>query len=122
MSVRNRLLVLALGLACAATSHAGNAPTAATGATPPAVVVEARAMLERLVATRTTPGQGAVLPMAQYLSDRFVEAGFSASDIEQVRKDDDGALIVHYRPAPASTKAPVVFLAHMDVVDARRED
>lgn len=121
MSVR-RLLVLALGFAYVSAGHAGNPPAAAIGTAPHAVVVEARSMLERLVSFRTTPGQGAVLPMAQYLSDRFVEAGFSTSDIEQVHTDDGVGLIVHYRPAPASAKAPVVFLAHMDVVDARRED
>ena len=60
--------------------------------------------------------------LAQYLADRFAEAGFPASDIELLRVDDDVALIVRYRPVPAAAKAPVVFLGHMDVVDARRED
>jgi carboxypeptidase PM20D1 len=122
MPTRDRLLVLALALACVPASHASNAPTTATSARPAVVAVEARAMLERLVSFRTAPGQGAVLPLAQYLGDRFVEAGFAASDIELVRKDDDIAMIVRYRPASRSAKARVVFLAHMDVVDALRED
>lgn len=83
---------------------------------------EARTMLERLVAFRSTAGQEGVVPMAQYLRERFLEAGFTTSDIELVRQGDVAGLIVRYRPARASIKAPVVFLAHMDVVDARRDD
>ena len=122
MRVRHRLAMLGLGFMFVSASHAGGVPAPAMSTTPPAVAQEARTMLERLVSFRSVAGHAGVLPMAQYLRDQFIEAGFSAPDIELVRTHDDVAMLVRYRPASATVKAPVIFLAHMDVVDARRED
>ncbi|RZA28862.1 MAG: M20/M25/M40 family metallo-hydrolase [Lysobacteraceae bacterium] len=114
MHLRLCLAVLVLGCACVSTSRAADAP--------PAEAAEARQMLERLVSFRSVAGQAGVLPLARYLGERFEEAGFPASDIELLRAQDEVALIVRYRPAAAATKAPVVFLGHMDVVDAVAAD
>ena len=120
MYIRHRLAILVSALVFVAAGHAAPAPVTDTAS--PAVAQEARTMLERLVSFRSAAGHAGVLPMAQYLSEQFIEAGFPASDIELVRVKDDVAMIVRYRPASATAKAPVIFLGHMDVVDARRED
>ncbi|RYG14142.1 MAG: M20/M25/M40 family metallo-hydrolase [Burkholderiales bacterium] len=122
MYIRHRLAILVSAFMFGVIGHAAPAPNAVTNIASPAVVQEARTMLERLVSFRSAAGHAGVLPMAQYLSDQFIEAGFPASDVELVRVQDDVAMIVRYRPALVNTKPPVIFLAHMDVVDARRED
>jgi acetylornithine deacetylase/succinyl-diaminopimelate desuccinylase-like protein len=87
-----------------------------------AIETEARAMLERLIAFPTVAGRGAVPKMAGYLAGELIGAGFDAGDIEIMAAGDSAALIVRYRGAVESAKKPVLFLAHMDVVEARRED
>ena len=137
MPVFHRLPALALGFAFLSASNAwgmaaptGDAPTpsdpatstSTAGASRSGTAIEARTLLEQLVSFHSAAGQAAVLPMSEYLAARFAEAGFPASDIELLRRDGDVAMLVRYRPASANKKSPVVFLAHMDVVDARRED
>lgn len=101
---------LALGLLACAVGARAAAPTP--------VQAEARNMLAALVGMRTVAGQGNVPRMARYLADEFSKAGFAPADVEIVPSGDTVGLLVRYRGAPGSTKAPVVFLAHMDVVDA----
>ncbi|RZA19162.1 MAG: M20/M25/M40 family metallo-hydrolase [Lysobacteraceae bacterium] len=79
---------------------------------------EARAMLATLVAFRTTASGGQTAAMAAWLRERFLQAGFAAGDIELLPVDGEAALIVRYRGAPSARHKPVLFLAHMDVVDA----
>lgn len=87
-----------------------------------AIEAEARAMFEKLIAFPTVAGRGAVPKMAGYLAGELIEAGFDAGDIEMIAAGDSAGLIVRYRGAPGSAKKPVLFLAHMDVVEAKRED
>ena len=87
--------------------------------TPPAAD-DARTMFARLVAFPTVAGKGAVRPMTDYLGNELRKAGFAPGDIEVVPVGDTVGMIVRYRGVPGSTKAPVLFLAHMDVVDAPR--
>ena len=87
-----------------------------------AVEAEARAMFEKLIAFPTVAGRGAVPKMAGYLAGELIAAGFDSADIEMPMVGDSAALIVRYRGAPGATKKPALFLAHMDVVEARRED
>jgi len=83
------------------------------------VRADARAMMEKLVSYQTVAGRGAVSEMAQYLAQQLKSAGFTDGDIEIVPAADSAAMIVRYRAAPGSAKKPVLFLAHMDVVDAK---
>lgn len=83
---------------------------------------EARSMLEKLVSFRTVAGGDELPKMADYLSSQFKAAGFSSSAIELVPVEGRLGMIVRYKGSASSTKKPVVFLAHMDVVDARREE
>lgn len=87
-----------------------------------AVETETRAMFEKLISFPTVAGRGAVPKMAGYLAGELVGAGFEAGDIEILTIGDSAALVARYRGAAGSDKKPVLFLAHMDVVEARRED
>lgn len=89
---------------------------------PAPVEVEARAMLEDLVAFPTTADGDAVPRMADYLRGRFLAAGFAPEDIELVPAGKSVGMLVRYRGAAGSPHKPVVFIAHMDVVTVQRED
>lgn len=106
-------LIAALG----APAHAGK--ESATGAKAHPVASEARAMLARLVSFRSVAGSPGLFAMADYLAGEFRRAGFEERDIEFVRAGGSVGLIVRYRPRGPSRRAPVLFLSHMDVVDAK---
>jgi acetylornithine deacetylase/succinyl-diaminopimelate desuccinylase-like protein len=80
----------------------------------------ARAILAELVAINTTQDSGATRA-ARALARRLTAAGFAARDVQlagpRPRKQN---LVVRLR-GRGSAK-PILFLAHLDVVEARRED
>jgi carboxypeptidase PM20D1 len=81
---------------------------------------EALEIYRSIVETPTVKGRGQVPRMAKYLASRFRKAGFARRDVEVVPVGETAGLIVTYRGSGA--KAPILFLAHMDVVEANRED
>jgi acetylornithine deacetylase/succinyl-diaminopimelate desuccinylase-like protein len=84
---------------------------------------EGREVLEiyrSIVEIPTVKGRGQVPKMAKYLAARFRKAGFARRDIEILPVGETAGLIVTYRGS--GEKAPILFLAHMDVVEAKRED
>lgn len=86
---------------------------------------EAREALEiyrTLIGFHTAAGHGQVPVMAKYLAGKFHEAGFADSDVSVMPQGETAALIVRYRGDGSSGKAPILLLAHMDVVEALRED
>lgn len=111
-----------LPIALAALLAAGAAQASDSEADRAAINAEARAMYERLIAFPTVAGRGAVPKMAGYIAGELIKSGFNKADIEITPVGESAGLVVRYRGAPGSTKAPVLFLAHMDVVEARRED
>nr|WP_314445714.1 M20/M25/M40 family metallo-hydrolase [uncultured Sphingomonas sp.] len=68
----------------------------------------------------TVKGRGQVPRMARALSARLRQAGFAARDIEILPVGETAAMIVHFRGTGA--RQPLLFLAHMDVVEAKRSD
>ncbi len=74
------------------------------------------------VEMRTVEGRGLVTKLAQYLASEFEKAGFLSEDIHVLRMDGTAALVVRYRGDATSGKKPVSISAHMDVVDARRDE
>jgi acetylornithine deacetylase/succinyl-diaminopimelate desuccinylase-like protein len=76
----------------------------------------------------TAVGHGQVPKMAEYLADQFRQGGFPAADVHVLpfKAADTGeaiaGLVVRYRGDGSSGKKPILLMAHMDVVDARRED
>ena len=77
-------------------------------------------IFKTIVETPTVKGRGQVPKLARFLSSRLRAAGFTARDIEIVPVGETANLIVTYRGTGA--RAPLLFLAHMDVVEAKRED
>ncbi len=80
-----------------------------------------------IVAMRTAAGQGKVPAMAEYLAEQFREGGFPSADVHVLpltlpTGEKTAALVVRYRGDGSAARKPILLLAHMDVVDARRED
>ncbi|MSR02771.1 MAG: M20/M25/M40 family metallo-hydrolase [Gemmatimonadetes bacterium] len=87
----------------------------------PARVLE-RSILKELIEVNTSDSAGHTPELAAAIAARLKAAGFPASDIavlgHQPRYQN---LVARYR-GRASGKKPIMLMAHLDVVDARRED
>ena len=81
----------------------------------------AREIFKELVEINTTEAKGST-PAAQALATRFRAAGFPDSDVVLVGPHRDHQnLVVRYRGNGTGAK-PVLFIAHLDVVEALAED
>ena len=76
----------------------------------------------RIISGETAKNLGNVPAVANYLADELIAAGFPEEDIEVLPVGETAALIARYRGDDSSGKAPILFLGHMDVVEARPED
>ena len=86
---------------------------------------EAREMLRRTIAIKSSAGLGQVPAVAEYLASRFRAAGFPAEDVHLLPLGETASLVVRFRgraPAGSAKKKPIALLGHMDVVTARPED
>jgi carboxypeptidase PM20D1 len=106
-----RILTFAFALFIAAPAAAQNAPHQR----------EARAILERLVSFRSAAGQGQVPPMIAYIQGVLRAGGVADADMVVIPHEETAALLVRMSGSDASAR-PILFSAHMDVVDARPED
>ncbi|MBB4632772.1 M20/M25/M40 family metallo-hydrolase [Sphingosinicella soli] len=86
----------------------------------PAQVESAKAMLGRSVAFATVAGRGQVPAYAAYLADELKTAGFKDSEISIEPLGETASLILTWKGT--GKKKPIVLNAHMDVVEAKRED
>jgi acetylornithine deacetylase/succinyl-diaminopimelate desuccinylase-like protein len=78
--------------------------------------------LKALVETNTTRDHGSTTPAARLLAERFVQAGWPRADVEVVGASPTRQnLVVRWRATSPSAK-PVMFMSHLDVVEAKRED
>lgn len=86
---------------------------------------KARELYARSIAIATVRGNERVVEQAEYLAGEFRAAGFPADDIHVIKfkgnEDPTASLVVRYRAKKPAGK-PILLLAHMDVVAARRED
>jgi acetylornithine deacetylase/succinyl-diaminopimelate desuccinylase-like protein len=87
----------------------------------------ARTLLQELIETNTTHSAGSTTKAAQLMRTRFLEAGFPESDLAIVGEATERKnLVVRYRSAAgaASTTSekPVLFIGHLDVVEAPRDE
>jgi carboxypeptidase PM20D1 len=99
--------------------------TTAAVAAPDRNSEHARKTLEiytRIIGMETSKNLGNVPGMAEYLADELKAAGFPAEDIEIVPVAETAAMIVRYRGNGTSGKKPILFLGHMDVVEALPSD
>src|SRR5215471_12336813 len=82
----------------------------------------AREILKQLIEINTTDTPaGSVTKAAEAVAARLKTAGFPAADVTVAGPDPRKFnLVVRYRGT--STRRPLLLLAHLDVVEARRED
>jgi acetylornithine deacetylase/succinyl-diaminopimelate desuccinylase-like protein len=112
-------------LALAAALLAGGA-TSSTAQTQPLRPdqVEFRALYKELVETNTTASSGSCTLAAQRMAARLKAAGLPDSDLHLFSAPEhpkEGGLVAVYPGRDAKAKA-VLMLAHLDVVEAKRED
>ncbi len=82
---------------------------------------QARQILEKVIAFRTSQGQGQVPAMVSYIEGVLREGGVPAENIAKLPKGETVGMLVRI-PGTDHNAKPVLFSAHMDVVDARPED
>jgi acetylornithine deacetylase/succinyl-diaminopimelate desuccinylase-like protein len=75
-----------------------------------------------IISINTSNGHGKVPEMAEYLAEQLISAGFNGNDIHILPFEDTAALVVRYRGDGSSGEKPILFLAHMDVIDASPDD
>ena len=81
----------------------------------------AEATLRQLIEINTTDSVGNVTTAAEALAKRMREAGFPENDIELAGpRENKKNLVVRYHGSGA--RKPILFIGHLDVVEARRED
>jgi acetylornithine deacetylase/succinyl-diaminopimelate desuccinylase-like protein len=79
------------------------------------------AILRELIETNTTHGTGNTTDAAMQLANRFKDAGFPEADIQVVGPSPKNRnLVVRYRGT--GKQKPILLLAHLDVVEAKKED
>ncbi len=90
----------------------------------PAERTEAREIFQQLIEINTTDTpQGNVTTATQAMQKRFLNAGFSPDDVHLIGPDPRKMnLVVRYRAEGTPTEKPLLFLCHIDVVQALRSD
>jgi acetylornithine deacetylase/succinyl-diaminopimelate desuccinylase-like protein len=85
---------------------------------------EALGLFKQLIEINTTDTpQGNVTTATAAMQRRFLDAGFPPGDVHLLGPDPRKQnLVVRYRAAGAPAEKPVLFLCHMDVVQALRSD
>ena len=81
----------------------------------------AREIFKQLVEINTTDSVGSTTVAAEAMAARFKMAGFPDADVHVLGPNPrKGNLVVRYRGM--GSRRPLLLLAHLDVVEARRED
>jgi acetylornithine deacetylase/succinyl-diaminopimelate desuccinylase-like protein len=90
---------------------------------------KAREIYAKSIAFQTELGKSQMVPFAEYLAAEFRAAGFPTEDIRILpfkgEGDPTASLVVRYRGSGKGSpndKRPIVVMAHMDVVTAKREE
>jgi acetylornithine deacetylase/succinyl-diaminopimelate desuccinylase-like protein len=111
--------LVALALACSACVRGAAAET------PRADRVAFRALYKELVETNTTLSAGSCTLAAQRMAAHLTAAGYPDADVHVFTAPDhpnEGGLVAVLHAAGTAKARPILLLAHLDVVEARRED
>jgi len=120
--LNSRRALSALGLL--ALSLSAPSPTLGAGVDYAAGEAGFRELYEELVETNTTLSAGSCTEAAQKLARRLQAAGMPAASMQVLAPAEhprSGSLVASY-PGHDPQLEPVMLLAHIDVVEARRED
>ena len=82
---------------------------------------QAHQIFEKVITYRTSHGQGQVPAMVGYLETVLRDGGVSADNIAKLPNGETVGMLVRIPGSDPNAK-PILFSAHMDVVDARPED
>ena len=86
---------------------------------------KSREIFAKVISIPTSLGNRKVPELAAYLAEEFRKGGFPAEDVTVVPfklpADETASLVVRYRGDGSGGK-PILLLAHMDVVTAKRSD
>ena len=82
---------------------------------------EARAIFRQLIEINTTDSVGNVTAAAEAMARRLRDAGFAEGDVIVAGPNDRKKNLVARLPGTGKYN-PVLFIGHLDVVEARRED
>lgn len=81
-----------------------------------------REILAELIAINTSDSAGQSARISAVIRDRLLAAGFQAADVQVIGHDPRYQNVVARYRGRAAGKKPIMLMAHLDVVDARRED
>jgi acetylornithine deacetylase/succinyl-diaminopimelate desuccinylase-like protein len=82
-----------------------------------------RDILQELIEINTTDSVGSTTVAAEAMRKRLLAAGFAAEDVTVLGPNDRrGNLVARLRGAHAGGAKPILIIAHLDVVEARRSD
>jgi acetylornithine deacetylase/succinyl-diaminopimelate desuccinylase-like protein len=102
-----------------AAAQSGSLPVAST-----ADRNEAREIFKQLIEINTTDTpKGSVTAATKAMQQRFLDAGFSPDDVQLLGPNDNKQnLVVRMRAGAPTNEKPVLFLCHIDVVEALASD
>lgn len=103
---------------------------AATAITPAVAAVDKNSeharttyrIYKTIVEMDSSKTSGGATPVARYLASEFRQAGFADAAIEVIPVEHTSALVVTYKGRAGSQHPPILFLGHMDVVEALASD
>jgi acetylornithine deacetylase/succinyl-diaminopimelate desuccinylase-like protein len=115
-----------LALACVPLLLASAAAFAADPA-PDRWDAKARELLERSIAFDTVAGHNEVPAQAAYLAEQLKAGGWAEGDLhvipyEAAPDNQTAALIARWSATGKTSRKPILLMAHLDVVDAKRDD
>ncbi|MGE5803149.1 MAG: M20/M25/M40 family metallo-hydrolase [Gemmatimonadota bacterium] len=84
----------------------------------------ARDIFEQLIKINTTGSSGSTTTASKAMADWLLKAGFAPADVQIIGSagSPNHNLVARYRGPAGSRLKPILLLAHIDVVEARRED
>jgi len=85
--------------------------------------LHAKEVYKQLIEINTTQSVGDTTLAAQAMADRLIAAGLPAEDVHVLAEvPRNGNLIARLRAKKPGNKRPILLLAHLDVVEAKRDD
>jgi acetylornithine deacetylase/succinyl-diaminopimelate desuccinylase-like protein len=118
---KTTVLVCAATIANGAIDLYANSPSQDGAATPPAVNQMAHDIFKQLVEINTTDSVGNVTIAAEAMAKRLRDAGFADKDVIVAGPNEKKKNVV-VRFQGSGKRKPILFIGHLDVVEARRED
>jgi acetylornithine deacetylase/succinyl-diaminopimelate desuccinylase-like protein len=85
----------------------------------------ARSIYKQLIEINTTDSVGSTTVAAEAMAKRLLDAGFPVADVQVLGPNErKGNMVarIHGTGSGTGAKKPILFICHLDVVEAKRED